>query len=93
MFENFDDLFTTRNYKITFLSVEFILSDCSDLLQVSLFPAPATGHPWGWTAWNILGIWGSSNFKEELQSLQLSDNSLTPKTEKCEFHSNMKHRS
>lgn len=50
MFENFDHPFTTRNYKITFLIAEFILSDCSDLLQVSLFPAPATGHPWGWNA-------------------------------------------
>lgn len=58
--------------------MEFILSDCSDLLQVSLFPVPAIGHPWEWSDWIILGIWGS----QELQSLGLSDNSLILKTGK-----------
>lgn len=85
MFENFDHPFTTRNYKITFLIAEFILSGCSDLLQVSLFPAPATGHPWGWNASECLEYSVNLGY-----SLQLSDNSLILKTGKCEFHSNAK---
>lgn len=89
LFENFDHRFTTRNYKGTVLRADWILSDCSDVLQLSLFPAPATGHPLRQSTCSILWIWGPHG----LQSLLLSDNSHILMTEKWEFHSNRKRRS
>jgi len=45
LLENFDHPFTTRSCKGTLLSADWVLPDCSDILQLSLFPAPAMYGP------------------------------------------------
>lgn len=85
MFENFDHLFTTRNYKITFLSAEVILSHCSDLLQVSQHLLQAILGD------GVLGVFWEFGVHKNFKVCDCLIIPLFLKQGKCELHSNMKH--